>query len=131
MQAMKIPSPSFEAKAAKLIGTGAVGGYGELKYLTAMSTTSRTERYKCAHKQQSRAELYRYFKDVNCQGILIALTRGECFKLLYSEEEENTPNLASSEVRMAVRDILQLADRWASFNQTFLHREFFFGKQFH
>ena len=46
MQAMKIPSPSFEAKAAKLIGTGAVGGYGELKYLTAMSTTSRTERYK-------------------------------------------------------------------------------------
>ena len=85
---MKVHSVTFEAK-AKLIGNSSHGGFGELKYLTNFSTTSRSDR----HKQQS--ELMRYFKEVGCQSILIAMLRGEC--LIYSEKDADISTMASQE----------------------------------
>jgi hypothetical protein len=52
---MKVQSVTFESK-AKLINSGSAGGFGELKYLTNLATTSRTDR----HKQQG--ELMRYVR---------------------------------------------------------------------
>ena len=62
---MKVQSVTFETK-AKLINSGSSGGFGELKYLTNLATTSRTDR----HKQQS--ELMRYMREVGCQSIFVA-----------------------------------------------------------
>ena len=111
---MKVHSVCFEAK-AKLINSGSAGGFSELKYLTNLATTSRHDR----HKQQS--ELMRYIKEVGCQSIFIAMLRGEC--ILFSEKDADISSMASQEIRIVIRGLLELKSKWQTLNHTYIHRE--------
>ena len=111
---MKVQSVTFESK-AKLINSGSAGGFGELKYLTNLATTSRTDR----HKQQG--ELMRYVNKVGCQSIFIAMLRGEC--LIYSDKDSDISSMASQEIRIVVRGLLELKSKWQTLNHTHIHRE--------
>jgi hypothetical protein len=111
---MKVQSVTFESK-AKLINNGSSNGFGELKYLTNLATTSRTDR----HKQQS--ELSRYMKEVGCQSIFVAMLRGEC--LIYSDKDSDISSMASQEIRIVVRGLLELKSKWQTLNHTYIHRE--------
>jgi hypothetical protein len=61
-QSLKHLITNFEAK-HKMIGSGVTGGYTEMKYLSDISRTTRTER----HRQQEA--FLAYLKDVNCLSI--------------------------------------------------------------
>jgi hypothetical protein len=111
---MKVQSVTFESK-AKLINSGSAGGFGELKYLTNLTTTSRTDR----HKQQG--EFMRYVREVGCQSIFIAMLRGEC--LIYSDKDSDISSMASQEIRIVVRGLLELKSKWQTLNHTHIHRE--------
>ena len=55
MPSMKIQTANFVSK-EKLIGTDPPNGFGELKYLSAITATNRTERFK------QQADFLRYLK---------------------------------------------------------------------
>ena len=113
-QSLKHLITNFEAK-HKMIGSGVTGGYTEMKYLSDISRTTRTER----HRQQEA--FLAYLKDVNCLSIFFAMTRGEF--MIYSDKEENTPTLASMEIRNLALKLIDLSHKWPNFNYTFLHRQ--------
>ena len=114
LTAMKTQTTTFETM-EKLIGVNPPSGYGTLNYLSAMTGTTRTERFA------QQAHLLRYLRDVGYQPILFALSRGEF--LVYSEKEENISTLASSEIRSIVQSICTIAAGWPTYRHTHLHKE--------
>ncbi len=114
MTAMKTQTSTFESM-EKLVGVSPPSGFGTLSYLTAMTATARTERFK------QQADLLRYLRDVGFQPILFALSRGEL--LIYSEKEENISTLASGEIRSIVQSICAIAAGWPTYRLTYLHKE--------